>query len=597
MNKNTILFVIMLIVFVSSARAFSAPAFYWDSSKPSWYDSSLQPGQYKITVAPEYGSANFTFSQSNNLALTPTVVWSTATDYTLYGGKALLLEVDYSQGLQSSTVTLTPTSGSTLFPMAVAAYIYTTSSISFPPNSASLTLYYSDGTNQTASFSGTASANTWTLMVGYINASKTVTKIVLNVNTGASGSYFLKWRIYIEYSALKTFTYSFSGNTVAVTMPSLFNASFQYFKARFPKPLVSISPSAQLFIDEAYGNSTGTYTATLSSYTYVYTLAQKYVVSLLDASTNILGGSTGSGKVTVASDANATYLKLNTTLLYSASFLNNTVLNPPQAGTSTITFTVQDYGAGYQVLEVADLQGRIAGSSLIGSTGQVAMNLTPYASYVLQVSKPGLSKTVGLVTISSSNIQLAVMPTLPTVRPASWLSASYDYADKELIVNVSCQYPPCFVTVKKVYANGTQALYTLPACQQPLCSYVVISPDPYFQITANDTSGRQAQTSTGLSVPLWNSPLGNVTSTLGKTINLDAWGVNVNDFIVFLIGLAIIYAAFTYRNWELGIIVFGVWLSVGTLLLGGSGNLMVPGLSLALVGATLSYMLKREQQP
>jgi len=31
--------------------------------------------------------------------------------------------------------------------------------------------------------------------------------------------------------------------------------------------------------------------------------------------------------------------------------------------------------------------------------------------------------------------------------------------------------------------------------------------------------------------------------------------------------------------------------------LGGSGRLVLPGLSLALVGAALSYMLRREQQP
>jgi hypothetical protein len=189
------------------------------------------------------------------------------------------------------------------------------------------------------------------------------------------------------------------------------------------------------------------------------------------------------------------------------------------------------------------------------------------------------------------------MPSVPAVKSPSWVSASYDYADKLLIVNVSCQYPPCTVTVRKIFVNNTQSTYVLPLCQQPLCSYVVISPDPFFQVIANDTSGRQAQTSTGMSVPLWNSPLGNVTSVLGKTVNLDAWGVNVNDFIVFLIGIAIIYTAFTYRNWELGIIVFGVWLTVGTLLLGGTGKLMVPGISLALVGAALSYMLKREQQP
>jgi hypothetical protein len=134
-------------------------------------------------------------------------------------------------------------------------------------------------------------------------------------------------------------------------------------------------------------------------------------------------------------------------------------------------------------------------------------------------------------------------------------------------------------------------------CNTQLCSYTVSSEDPYFTVIVNDASGKTAQASTGLSVPLWQSPLGPVVNTIGRVMNLDAWGVNINDFIVLLIGLAVIYAAFTYRNWELAIIVFGVWLTVGTLLLGGSGRLMVPGISLALVGAAISYMLKREQAP
>ncbi|MCI4408963.1 MAG: hypothetical protein JHC26_07705, partial [Thermofilum sp.] len=134
-------------------------------------------------------------------------------------------------------------------------------------------------------------------------------------------------------------------------------------------------------------------------------------------------------------------------------------------------------------------------------------------------------------------------------------------------------------------------------CNTQLCSYTVNSGDPYFTVIVSDSSGKMSQSNTGLSVPLWQSPLGSVVTTIGKTLNLDAWGVNINDLFIFLIGLAILYSAFTYRNWELGLIVFGVWLSIGTLLLGGSGRLMIPGLSLALFGAAISYMLKREQAP
>jgi hypothetical protein len=88
-----------------------------------------------------------------------------------------------------------------------------------------------------------------------------------------------------------------------------------------------------------------------------------------------------------------------------------------------------------------------------------------------------------------------------------------------------------------------------------------------------------------------------VVSTLGKAVNLDAFGVNVNDLVVLLVGLAAMYLGFTYRNWELAVLAFGAWLTLGTLLLGGSGRLILPGLSLALVGAALSYMLRRESQP
>jgi hypothetical protein len=337
----------------------------------------------------------------------------------------------------------------------------------------------------------------------------------------------------------------------------------------------------------------------------VYNLANVYAPLLLDPSlSQIASLPTGSGYQVilfpsdpVTSDPSQWYLKLNSTLLYSAQSLNNTTLNPPQSGTTSITFTVQDYGFGYQVLQAFNLQSQVAASNFITSLGQVVLNLTPYASYLLQVCKTGVCKAVGLVTISSSNIQLTVMPSVPSVKPPSWVSASYDYTNKQLVVNVSCTSPPCTINIKKILANGTQTAFASLTCNTQLCGYAISAQDPFFTVTATDSSGKAAQASTGLSVPLWNSPLGSVVGTLGKTMNLDAFSVNINDFVILLLGLAVIYAAFTYRNWELALIVYGVWLTIGTLLLGGSGKLMVPGISLALVGAALSYMLKREQQP
>jgi hypothetical protein len=726
---------------------------------------------------------------------------------------------------------------------------------------------------------------------------------------------------------------SLSSGTVSLPKPSGYTV-LQYI-ARAPQGYYIVTNSSTPeYLDEAYALGSATalqVTFVQPSWKAVYTLAQRYVFSVLNSSSIAVGTVTvASGKyfvfVAKADPAQNCYLKLNSSLLYSAALLNNTSLAPPQAGTATITFSVQDFGAGYQVLQVSDLQGRLAGSGLIGSTGQVALNLTPYASYMLQVCKPGACKSVGLVTISSSNIQLTVMPSVPAVNPPSWASASYDYSAKALRVNVSCASPPCTVRIYKsvtwynywqmrlpvvlsqgwnlvflrkssavsasgmwahinasswseirfgdasglpekflphsiIWSNSTHAqvlvyapaagtyylywqsqvqvpyvnitnpliqcvnsrcglsfdgvddyayvpdsptlkgmhavtvaawvavkarktggivskwsawtpgtggsyilwltglggaewgvvtvsgyaytaqttplslgrwyhavgvydgsqimLYldgTMPVpavavtgaiantthplyvgrysasyanvligevrvyncplsateisqiyqgasnptsglvlwlvadprylydvnwdgyvdwqdlsgngnhaqlvnfhargsfanapqrqpsnmlvitqtCNQQLCSYTVNSEDPYFTVVVTDSSGRTAQASTGLSVPLWQSPLGSVVAAIGKALNLDALGVNVNDLVIVLVGLAVMYLGFTFRNWELAVLTFGAWLTLGTLLLGGSGRLVLPGLSLALVGAALSYMLRREQQP
>jgi hypothetical protein len=133
-------------------------------------------------------------------------------------------------------------------------------------------------------------------------------------------------------------------------------------------------------------------------------------------------------------------------------------------------------------------------------------------------------------------------------------------------------------------------------CNAQLCSYTVYGEDPYFTVIVSDASGKYSQASTGLSVPLWQSPLGSIISTIGRITNLDAFGVNVNDFIIVLLGLGVIYAAFTFLTWEYAVIFLGIWLSVGTLLLGGSGKLVPPGLGLVVFGAILSLLLRKERE-
>jgi hypothetical protein len=584
MSKKTIIFVLLLFVLFFAARALSTPVFYWDSSRPSWYDASMPVNDIKEKMIWEYGQANF--SSVTISGKVSSTAWSVDASVYLLGGKSLAFTINSgTSGLNSLTVYLNAT-----VPLPSVSVRVDANTPSIYSISGSLTYYYADGTSETFSFSGSGTGSL-TRYLDFTRSSKPVTGIRLTY-----GYYWSQVKLYIEYPdyAYETTTI---GASFSVPARARFNSTTVEWWARFPRPVMSVSPAADVFADEVHGTALGAYSVVLSNYTYIYTLAQKYVLTLLDSSLNPLASSTGSGKVTIASDVEVTYLKLNTTLLYFAALLNNTTLAPPQSGTSQITFTVQDYGAGYQVLQAYDQRGNLAASNIITALGQAALNLTPYASYMLQVCKPGLCKAVGLVTISSSNIQLTVMPSVPSVKPPSWVSAGYNYTSKQLIVNVSCASPPCMINIKKILANGTQTAFAQLTCNAQLCGYAINSGDPFFQITAQDASGKTAQASTGLSVPLWQSPLGGVVSTLGKAMNLDAFGVNVNDFVILLFGLAVIYVAFTYRNWELALIVYGVWLTIGTLLLGGSGKLMVPGISLALVGAALSYMLKREQQP
>jgi len=577
------LFPLFLLLALLATVAEAAPVLYWDSAKPSWYDASLQPGLLKEKMIWEYGRANF-----SSVAITGAVsstAWSVDTSAYLLGGKSLAFTMNSgTSGLNSLTVYLYAAA-----PLPCVAVRVDGNSPTGYYIRGSLTYGYIDGTSEAFSFSGSG-AGSLRKYLDFQRASKPVAWI--NVTYCC---YWSQIKLYIEYPDYAYETNA-AGSSFTVPARARFNSTTVEWWARFPRPVMTITPSADAWLDETHDTAAGSYTATLASYAYVYTLAQSYVLALLDSSLNSLASATGSGKVTAASDVEVTYLKLNSSLLYGATLLNNTTLAPPQSGVTTVTFTVQDFGAGYQVLQAFDLQGRVAASNIITSLGQVVLNLTPYASYVLQVCKPGVCKAVGLVTISSTNVQLTVMPSIPAVKPPSWVSASYNYANKQLIVNVSCTSPPCAISVKKILANGTQATFANLTCNTEKCGYALSAEDPYFLVTVQDSSGKAAQASTGLSVPLWQSPLGSIVNTIGRVANLDAFGVNVNDFVILLIGLGVIYAAFTFLTWEYAVLFLGIWLSIGTLLLGGSGRLVPPGLGLIVFGAVLSLLLRKEKE-
>ena len=595
--RRALALLILLLALIAAGSAWAAPAIYFDSAKPSWYNSSLPPGFIKEKMIWEYGAANF--SSVAVSSGTPSIVWSADTNSYILGDRSLRLTVSYGSGIgvtASTTYTVTVTAAQPLPSLAVRVSATVNAYLGSCSYSATLRYDYSDGTNQTWSAKGVFSSGTATYVIfDYPRSVKPVTKVTFSYS--ASLTHLLLSVVFnIEYTDYAYEALPLPGASFAVPARARFNSTTVEWWARFPRPVMTITPSADAWLDETHDTAAGSYTATLASYAYVYTLAQSYVLALLDSSLNSLASATGSGKVTVASDVEVAYLKLNSTLLYGAALLNGTTLAPPQSDVTAVTFTVQDYGAGYSVLQACDLQGRVTASGLITALGQAALNLTPYASYFLQVCKPGLCKAVGLVTVSSSNIQLTVMPSIPAVKPPSWVSASYDYANKQLVVNVSCASPPCSVNIRKVLANGTQAALANLTCNAQLCSYALSADDPYFLVTVSDSSGKAAQASTGLSAPIWESPLGSIVGTVGKVVGLDALGVNVNDLVVVLIGLGVIYAAFTFLTWEYAVLFLGVWLSVGTLLLGGSGRLVPPGLGLVVFGAVLSLLLKRERE-
>jgi hypothetical protein len=486
---------LLLLLALPLALAAAAPVFYFDSSTPSWYNTNLQANTLLVTMAPEYGKANFTLTQTNNYGYTPTVTWAVATDQYIYGGKSLSVEVAFSSAVQSGSITLTPAAGTTLYPIAVSVWVYATADVSL--SSCYLRYTYSDGTTQTFYFSGTTTANAYTQGLAFTNATKPVTQIYVYYYT--SSNYFLKFKLYIEYSAPRLFLYTISGTTVTVNAPLLFNATFMYFVARFPKPIVTAS-GGTAFLDELYGTATGTYAVTLASYVYVYTLAQRYTVTLYDAAMVQLASATGSGKVTVASDVAPVYVKLNATLFYSATAINNSVLNPPSSGTSSITFQIQDYGQNYEVLKAYDLQGRLVHSSQIDTLRNAVLNLTAYASYQLALWKPGVERAFGTLTISQSNYVITLLPTVPMSIPANAIQAWYNQSDANFYVVVNCSNPPCTVLLRKYYPNGTNVVLATWTCTQNYCRYTLLASDPLVSAEATDATGAKMMSFAGTSL-------------------------------------------------------------------------------------------------
>jgi len=323
-------------------------------------------------------------------------------------------------------------------------------------------------------FSGplrSASTHSVSLTISYATVDSTYARVT-GTATVSPPSGAQSWSLAGVSPTPASYTASTSGSSLTITawyrqtqplqsgvvqLPKPSGYTVLAYLARAPQGLVIVTNSTYPdYLDEAYAPGSAValqVSFARPSWSAVLTLAGRYTLNVLNATATSIGSATlPPGRYMIhavrADPADRCFLKLNTTLLYSAALLNNTVLAPP-AEAMPIAFAVQDFGAGYNVLQALDLQGRIAASVTIGATRQAVANLTPYAAYVIQVCKPGVCKAVGLVPVSSQSIPLTVMPSLPEVQPPSWASATYDYSLGALRLNVSCAAPPCQVTISK----------------------------------------------------------------------------------------------------------------------------------------------------
>jgi hypothetical protein len=142
-----------------------------------------------------------------------------------------------------------------------------------------------------------------------------------------------------------------------------------------------------------------------------------------------------------------------------------------------------------------------------------------------------------------------------------------------------------YVAEIKQYVGNAQ-------CTTNNCLFTFYTSDPEFTVTVTDGAGYAYNLITGLS--LTPPPqLAGLASQLTKIMDFKGLGVSPVDFLILLVVLAVMWAGFTYLNWELAILVGGFLLMFLSALLGGSGALVFSGISLILFGAIISYIIRR----
>jgi hypothetical protein len=143
-----------------------------------------------------------------------------------------------------------------------------------------------------------------------------------------------------------------------------------------------------------------------------------------------------------------------------------------------------------------------------------------------------------------------------------------------------------------VYVAEIQQYLGNAQCTTSSCLFTFYTGNPGFEVMVTDSAGYTYNVYTGLS--LTPPPqLAGLASQLTKIMDFKGLGVSPVDFLILLIVLAVMWAGFTYLNWELAILTGGILLTFLSALFGGSGTLVFSGITLVLFGAVISYIIKR----
>jgi hypothetical protein len=320
-------------------------------------------------------------------------------------------------------------------------------------------------------------------------------------------------------------TQSLSSGTVALPKPGGYTV-LQYI-ARAPQGLIVITNGTD-YLDEAYapGSARALQVALVQpSWRAVYTLAQRYALSVLNSSTATVGSvpAIPAGKYIIiaskADPADKCYLKLNSTLLFSAASLNNTVLNVPGSYSYIIAFSLSggapQGGAAPPGLRPSGAGGWLGGYLyrkevfVLGSSAGTVTNYpvavmvyygsgvdSPSAVYLNGRCRPDFSDVVFTANDGKTVLKSWVMASvpgqyalfwveLPTVPPYPSVASFYVYYGSGAAVAARVVPGTYFYDDFNSYADGT----AVPVQGAGMAVVTTVNGSKILRITQTNSSG------------------------------------------------------------------------------------------------------------